>query len=336
MSNAPMKLALLLPNQGVVFGATTARELIEMAEVADASEVIDAVFVGDNLLAKPRLESITTLSALAVRTRRLRLGVACLASFPLRNAIVLAAQWGALDNLADGRTILVACIGGGGAGGRSASGGQFNSEYEAFGIPTGERAARLEEGIEVLRVLWTQDPATFHGRFYDFEGIAVRPPPVRKPCPPIWIANNPHVFGARPDVVRRTVERVGRLADGWMTYKPTPQAFRESWAAIGDVARARGRDPSAMESALYFNVHVGDDVEAAFAETKRFLDHYYGHDHSREDIDKWSAYGPPELCAARLHEYAEAGVGLCTIRLTAFDQMAQTRRFIEQVAPLLR
>jgi alkanesulfonate monooxygenase SsuD/methylene tetrahydromethanopterin reductase-like flavin-dependent oxidoreductase (luciferase family) len=335
MEKTRMKLALLLPNQGVVFGAATVRDLIAMAEMADASDVIDAAFVGDNLLAKPRLESITTLSALAVRTRRLRLGVSCLASFPLRHAIVLAAQWGALDNLAEGRTILIACMGGGGPGGKSATSGLFNAEYAAFGIPTGERAARMEEGIEVLRVLWTQDPASFHGRFYDFDGIAVRPPPVQKPCPPIWIASNPRVFGVRPELVQRNMERVGRLADGWMTFKPTPQSFRESWAAIGAAARAHGRDPSAMESAVYFNVHVADDTEAAFAETKRFLDHYYGQTHDRKGIDQWSAYGPPEVCAARLREFADAGANLCNIRLTAFDQLTQTRRLIEQVAPLL-
>ena len=335
MTHPRMKLGLLLPNQGVVFGAATVRELIVMAEVADASEVFDAVFVGDNLLAKPRLESITTLSALAVRTKRLRLGVACLASFPLRNAIVLAAQWGALDNLADGRTLLIACMGGGGPGGRGATAGLFNKEYEAFGIKTGERAARMEEGIEVLRVLWTQDPATFHGRFYHFDEISVRPPPVQKPCPPIWIASNPQVFGARPEIVRRSVDRVGRLADGWMTFKPTPASFRESWTAICDAARAHGRDPSTLESAVYFNVHVSDDTEAAFAETKRFLDHYYGQNHDRKGIDLWTAYGPPEVCAARLQEFAEAGASLCNVRLTGFDQLTQTRRFIEQVAPLL-
>ena len=62
-----MKLGLLLPNQGVVFGATTVPELIELAERAEASEVFESLWVGDNLLAKPRLESVTLLSALAVR-----------------------------------------------------------------------------------------------------------------------------------------------------------------------------------------------------------------------------------------------------------------------------
>ena len=102
-----MKLGLLLPNQGVVFGATTVPELLELADRAEGSNVFESLWVGDNLLAKPRLESVTLLSALAVVTKTSRLGTACMASFPLRDPIVLAAQWGALDCLASGRTCLL-------------------------------------------------------------------------------------------------------------------------------------------------------------------------------------------------------------------------------------
>jgi len=67
----------------------------------------------------------------------------------------------------------------------------------------------------VLRVLWTEDPASFKGRFFNFDGIAVRPQPVQKPCPPIWLANNPWVFGTKKlDTINRQVDRVARLADG--------------------------------------------------------------------------------------------------------------------------
>ena len=328
-----MKLALLLPNQGVVFGATTVGELMQLAEIADRSGVFDAVCVGDNLLAKPRLESVTTLAALAGRTRRVRLGVACMASFPLRNPIVLAAQWGALDNLAEGRTLLIACIGGGAAKAQIA--GDFDAEYAAFGVRPSERAARLEEGIAVLRTLWSQDPATHHGRFYDFEGISVRPAPVHKPTPPIWIANNPHIFGARPDIVRRTVERVGRLADGWMTVLATPEEFRRSWAAIGEAARAHGRDPACMEAGLYYNLCIDDDRERGFRESKRFLDEYYSQDYAREAVDKWGGYGSPAECAEQMLAFAAAGVQLLNVRFASYDQMGQMRRFTEEVVPLL-
>ena len=111
MASRP-RFALLLPNQSVSFGATSPSELVEIAEFAEANEGFDDVFVGDNLFARPRLESIALLSAVAARTRRLRLGVACMASFSLRHPILLAAQWSALDNLSEGRTVLAACIGG--------------------------------------------------------------------------------------------------------------------------------------------------------------------------------------------------------------------------------
>jgi len=143
-----MNLGLLLPNQGVIFGATTVSEL---AEHAESSEAFESLWVGDNLLEKPRLESATLLSALGARTQRCRLGAASMPSFPLRYPVVLAAQWGALDCLAEGRTVLTACIGGGSAKGNIA--GAFSSEYDAMQIDPRERVARMEEGIDVLRVL---------------------------------------------------------------------------------------------------------------------------------------------------------------------------------------
>jgi len=74
-----------------------------------------------------------------------------------------------------------------------------------------------------LRKLWTEDPAAFEGRFFNFNGIAVRPPPLQQPCPPIWIANNPRVFGTtQSGPSRKQVQRVARLADGWMTVGATP------------------------------------------------------------------------------------------------------------------
>ena len=330
-----MKLGLLLPNQGVVFGATTVSELIELAEQAESSGVFESLWVGDNLLAKPRLESVTLLSALAVRTERVRLGTACMASFPLRDPIVLAAQWGALDCLANGRTVLTACIGGGPARGNIA--GAFDSEYEAMQIKRGDRVARLEEGIEVLRTLWQNDPASFDGEFFRFNGIAVRPPPVRTPCPPIWIANNPWGFGdTRSGANPRQVNRVARLADGWMTVGATPEQFDTTWSAISNAVQEHGRDPADMENAIYFNLNINDDVSAAYTESKRFLDEYYSSDWPEWKVNVWAANGSPEACARRIQAYAKAGAQNMVIRFTSYNQPAQLHRFLNEVAPALQ
>jgi len=325
-----MKLGLLLPNQGVVFGATTVPELLELAGIAEGSGVFESLWVGDNLLAKPRLESVTLLSGLATVTKTSRLGTACMASFPLRDPIVLAAQWGALDCLSGGRTVLTACIGGGPTKGNIAGG--FDNEYSAMQIDPRERVARMEESIEVLRTLWTDDPASFDGRFFRFNGIAVRPPPVQ--TPPIWIANNPWVFAdTKAGPSARQVDRVARLADGWMTVGATPEQFDETWQAIKAAATGHGRDVA--ENSIYFNVNLNDDPAAAYTEAKRFLDTYYSSDWPEWKVKVWTACGAPETCAERIRAFRDVGAQTMILRFTAYDQKAQLARFLAEVAPLL-
>jgi alkanesulfonate monooxygenase SsuD/methylene tetrahydromethanopterin reductase-like flavin-dependent oxidoreductase (luciferase family) len=89
----PLELGLSLPNRAVLYGGTTVEELLALAEVADGDPVWSSVWVGDGLIAKPRLEAVTTLAAMAARTKRVRLGVCCLATFPLRQPVLFAATW---------------------------------------------------------------------------------------------------------------------------------------------------------------------------------------------------------------------------------------------------
>ena len=97
MSTGKTNFGLTLPNRGVVIGATTVKEMLQMAEWADANEAWDSVWVGDSIFAKPRLDAIALLGALAARTKRVRMGPACFASTPLRDPLILAYQWACLD-----------------------------------------------------------------------------------------------------------------------------------------------------------------------------------------------------------------------------------------------
>ncbi len=169
-------LGLSLPNRGVLFGATTAEELVRLAERADRSRVFGSVWVGDSLLAKPRLESIALLSGIATRTTRVRLGTVCMASMTLRDPILLAIQWAGLDQLSGGRTILGACIGGSGEGM-----GAGAREVEVYGVPNKGRVRRLEEQIALLRRLWTEDDVTFMGDVYRMEHVTAVPKPIQSP-----------------------------------------------------------------------------------------------------------------------------------------------------------
>ncbi len=100
MGERNVKFGLTLPNRGVITGATTMDEMLALAQMADKEPIWDSVWVGDSILAKPRLDAIALLGALAVKTERVKLGPACFASTPLRNALLLAYQWASLPELA--------------------------------------------------------------------------------------------------------------------------------------------------------------------------------------------------------------------------------------------
>src|SRR5919106_4176413 len=271
----PPSFGLILANRAVVLGAVTARDLLDIAVDAERSGMFDAVWVGDSLLAKPRLESVTLLSALAGVTERVRLAVGCLATFVHRHPVLFAQQWASLDVLSGGRAWLAVCLG----GPDSANAAQA-AEHAVMGIASGERVERLEEGIRILRTLFGQTKASHAGRFYRFENVTLEPRPVQSPCP-IWIASNPTGLtwkggaSAAAGAVERGLRRVARYADGWMTNKLSPSEFAQQFGRIRAMAREEGGAPARLGSALYHNININEDRAAALTEAKAFLDAYY-------------------------------------------------------------
>jgi alkanesulfonate monooxygenase SsuD/methylene tetrahydromethanopterin reductase-like flavin-dependent oxidoreductase (luciferase family) len=192
---------------------------------ADAETIWDSVWVGDSILAKPRLDAIALLGALAVKTQRVKLGPACFASTPLRNALLLAYQWASLDFMSGGRTIFVACQGQAAAG----RGGNFAEEFAAFGIDPSSRMKRMEEAVEIMRLLTSEENASYEGEYNHFENVSVLPRPVQQPVP-IWLVANPDP--AKKRNVETALRRVVRLADGWQTTWNTPESFSQHLSTI--------------------------------------------------------------------------------------------------------
>lgn len=316
---------LTLANRGVVLGAISPDDLLDLTQRAEKSGQFASVWAGDSLFAKPRLDMLTLFAAVAGRTSRLRFGPACMASFPLRDPVVFAYEWASLDRIADGRATLIVCGGGGSAG-------DWEAEARAFGIPTRERHRRLEENIDILRRLWSEDDVTYQGTFRSFSGVTLEPKPVQDPCP-IWIANNPHTVSADPSRLQRALRRVARISDGWMTHSVTPEEFSRRWQIVLGLAEQEGRDPSGLGNCLYHNINVNEDREAAFAETKAFLDEYYSTNYTRERVEAWSALGSPEQCIENLRSFRDSGVQETTLRLCSWNQLPQFKRVVEEVLP---
>ena len=333
MSAARPSFGLILANRAVVLGAVTAADLISIAQRGEASGAFDALWVGDSLLAKPRLEAVTLLSTRAGAPSRLRLGVGCLATFVHRHPVMFAHQWASLDVLSGGRAWLAVCL-----GGPDEQSAAQALEHAVMGVKSVERVGRMEEGIVILRKLFGEKKASHHGRFYEFDGVTVEPRPVQDPCP-IWIASNPTGLtwkggaSASDAAVERGFRRVARYADGWMTNKVSPAEFRQQWARITAMAREEGRDPARLGSALYHNLNVKEDRAAALEESKNFLDTYYSSRFSPAFVEGWTVAGQPQRCIEELRAYFDAGLTHLALRLTSWDQAGQLRRFLNEIAP---
>jgi alkanesulfonate monooxygenase SsuD/methylene tetrahydromethanopterin reductase-like flavin-dependent oxidoreductase (luciferase family) len=316
---------LSLPNRGVLFGLTDIDTILDAAVLAERSGIFESVWFGDSLIHKPRIESIVMLSAAAARTKEVRLGVICMASFPVRHPVLLAIQWASLDQLSKGRALLGVCIGGG-----------HDPELRAFGVRRSERVGRLSEGIELIRQIWSEEEVNHRGKFFQLEGCRVVPKPVQKPCP-IWIAVSPDRAAIGDAVVDNAMRRVALLADGYITMGVTADEFRRRWEVIENVAGQAGRELGAFETAIHGMININDDRRAAYAESKEYFSHYYAPGYPPEElIAVWLAHGPPEQCAEMLQTWIDMGITTPVLRFTSRDQIGQIERFIRDVLPLLR
>jgi alkanesulfonate monooxygenase SsuD/methylene tetrahydromethanopterin reductase-like flavin-dependent oxidoreductase (luciferase family) len=321
-----VRFGLTLSNRGVLLGLTTPDEILELAEAAEAAGVFEHVWVGDQIMAKPRMESITLMAGIAARTHRVKIGPACMASFPSRHPVLLAYQWASLDLLSDGRTIMAACMG-------VPEGMQLaHLELQNMGITNRERGPRLEEGVEILRRLWAEDRVTYSGRFYQLEDAFVEPKPVQKP-PPIWMVGTPRLQGDLK-VAERNLRRVARLGDGWMTTAWPPATFAELRRQIVAYAPEYGRSFEGLPCSLYYNININEDRNTAIEESQRYLENYYTpQKYSREMVEGWVACGSPDQCAAQLQGFVDAGATDILLRFPSWDQKRQFQRCVEEVLP---
>jgi alkanesulfonate monooxygenase SsuD/methylene tetrahydromethanopterin reductase-like flavin-dependent oxidoreductase (luciferase family) len=329
MSQTNTTFGLTLSNRTLVTRGTAPKELIDMAVKAENSGGIDAVWVGDSILSKHRLECIPLLGAIAAHTSRVKVGVACMATIAQRHPVLLALQWASLDVLSAGRTWLAACM-----GYPASQHPMAAKELKVMGVESKERPGRLEEMIQALRALWSDEHASFHGKYYGFDDVNLLPKPAQQPCP-IYIAATPRSLQIGEHGVERSLRRIARYADGWMTNQIELARFRDYLGRLRDILVEEGRDPNKFKTVLYYGVSVNHDREQAFREAKTFLDAYYQKDFTRQGVEIWTACGPVEHCVDYVRGFIDAGVDHVTIRPIGDDLNEQFRIYLEEVLPAL-
>ena len=211
-----MRIGSHLPQYGRVSGPEAIRRA---AQHADALGFAD-VWVSDHVLhpaaqtyPSPHLyDPLMTLAWAAAAAPNVGLGTSVLV-LPQHNPLALANALASLDSLSDGRLTVAAGV------------GWSKAEFEALGWAFENRGSRMDEILSVLRVCWTEDPASFHGEHYAFEDIRVLPKPAHQI--PIWIG------GASPRAYRRAIDH----GDGFQLIGMTPEE------AVGPIRRLRAHRP---------------------------------------------------------------------------------------------
>jgi len=319
MSADQVKLGLLLPTRGVLLrGDPDAGLIFRLAERAEQAG-LDSVWVGDSLLAKPRLEPLTVLAAVAARTGRVRLGTAVLLA-AMRHPLLLAHASQTLDLISGGRLVLAVGVG-----------GAFNEaqrhEWRAVGVEPSRRARRLEELVYLLKRLGSEGQVYFRGRHFELDNIHLEPRPVRPAGVPILMAC--HLRSGREAQFRRAAE----LGDGLISISESPEAYAQIVERVRHHARQLGKDFSRMEAAVYLTVNLNPDQERAEKEADRFIISYYGMNIWQ---GVWGPYSTAKQLIDRIRQYAQAGAGTIIVRFASFDQEGQLDRFVREVLPTLR
>jgi alkanesulfonate monooxygenase len=263
--------------------------LLAYAERAEALG-FESLWAWDHVIlgvepAFPILDAVGTLTAIAARTRRIKLGTGILV-LPLRNPTIAAKALGTLDVVSKGRLIL------------GVAAGWYAREFDAVGVPFKQRGRLFERNLDILTRLWTQDRVTLKVDELNLRDAVMRPRPLQQPRPPILI-------GGYVDAVLR---RVATTADGWLTYFYTPESYQRSWAKIVAFAREAGRDPATLSGTNQLAIYVGRSRAETEAPMRQWLQ-------TEWDVAAWSEStiehairGSVAECIEQLRAHVASGV----------------------------
>ncbi len=275
----------------------------------------DSVWVQDQVVGDvPLLESVSLMCYAAAVTKRVRLGVSVIV-FPTRNAVQLAKNISTLDLMSNGRVIL-------GIGLGPLTVKRF---YRNFGVESEQSLRRFNEGLRVMKSLWTQSSTDIDGEFYQLQHAGMEPKPIQKPHPPVWFG------GQHPDALRRAV----RFADGYMCAGPTTNVdFGRHVASLRRFLDEEGRGPASFPISKRVYLAVDSNERRAKEGLDRFFQARYPWMIERNpnfvaDICVW---GSPQRVVDGLARVVENGAEMIVLN-PLWDFIEQMEVLAESVVP---
>jgi probable F420-dependent oxidoreductase len=260
----------------------------------------------------PILEAVGILTAVAARTRVIKLGTGVMV-LPLRNPTVTAKALGTLDVISKGRLIL------------GVAAGWYAREFDAVGVPFKQRGRLFERNLDILTRLWAEDRVSLQRDEFNLREAVMRPRTVQQPRPPILI-------GGYVDAVLR---RVATRGDGWLTYFYTPDSYRKSWEKIVGFAREAGRNPQTLTGTNQLAIYVG----RSRAETEGPMRHWL---QTEWDVAAWSEStiehairGSVDECVSQLRDHVATGVDRLILIPYRYEP-AQVETIAREILPRLQ
>lgn len=259
----------------------------------------------------PVLDPLVLLSYAAASTSKIKLGSSILMAV-MRNPIIMAKSLASIDHLAEGRLIV-----GIGFGGFTQS-----PHYPAFGISPKSAGSRFEEGVQIMKKVWTEEKVNFQGRFWQIDNMVVTPKPLQKPHPPIW-------FGAHsPTAIKRAV----RMGDAWMGSSiPSTKKFIEELDLVKRYLDEAGRDPKSFGISKRVYIAVDKDKKRALEKMREWFDKMYG---DADMASQTAIMGGPEECLEQLAQLGSLGVDLVMTDLV-YDEREQAEVLAQEIIPKL-
>lgn len=269
------------------YGLPAPEQLCRYAEAAE-DVGLDSIWLSDHIVTRnPTLDITCLFAMIAARTKRVKMGPSVL-TLPARHPVHVAKTYASLDYLSGGRMIM------------AVGSGSDLRDLAASGISPSERGKRLDEGIEILRKLWTESHVSHHGRFYQFDDVTIDPKPANGPLD-IWI-------GGKSDAI---LKRVARIGDGWFPALTTPAEFKHDMTKLLGFGEEIGRQVSPREAGVLLLTQITDDPEAGWRSIAPF---FRSLPMPLEDLKLRCLVGPAEECCRKIADFVEAGCSKFVLR----------------------
>lgn len=314
----PYRSVVATSDDGATFAAKLESDMVGLARrIEDLG--FDSAWLGDRVLEFWRPEPLVMLAAVATATDAIDLGTAVHITV-LRHPIHVAHQTATLDAISGGRFVFGIGVGA----------DDVDRSLEQFGLPVERRGARIDEQLDIITELWSGEPVSYDGEFYQLDEASIGFGPCR--TPPIYVASGAwENVDAVPDPV---LNRIVTHGDGWIPLKTSAEKYGEVWPEMEAHVEAAGRDPGALDPAVYLDVLIGDTDEVV-AEAGDYLSAYYTYrfeDPTPEEVRNWGVFGSAAEVEQQLGEYVDAGVETFVLRMPT---LTRYREQLPQVADLI-